>query len=156
VHWLVQALLLYLQTIATSKETDLHIAAEKSLEVLLLVLWVLKCLPVHEARIAKVTMMMEAVRDQAADILTESSRLALLLPRLVLLPRLPPNMFPIAKQMPQRPAEAVHELEASPDVVIRMMMISMMKTAVEEAEADMLIPSIVLHKWQKLELLPPL
>jgi hypothetical protein len=110
---------------------------------------------VHEAHIAKVTMMMKAARDQAADILTESSRLALLSLRLVLLPRLLPNMFPIAKQMPQRQAEAAHELGASPDVVILMTMISM-KTVVEEVEVDMLIPSIVLHKWQRQELLLPL
>jgi hypothetical protein len=35
-----------------------------------------------------------------------------------------------------------------------MTMIIMMMTDMGEAEADMLIPSTVLHKWQRLGLLP--
>ena len=77
--------LLYLQIIATSKETGLNIVADKSLEVQLSEPWVQKSLPAQEAGIARVANP-EAVRDRVAGILTESSRLLLVLRLLVSLP----------------------------------------------------------------------
>jgi hypothetical protein len=50
-------------------------------------------------------------------------------------------------------AEAGHDIGVPPGVVIRMTTIIMMMTDMVEAGADMLIPSTVLHKWQRLELL---
>jgi hypothetical protein len=149
----VQALLHCWQIIATSKEMDQSIVAEKLLEVQLLVRSALKYLPAHAVGIARIMTTTEAARDQPADILTEKSRPGSHLQLLVLQPRLLPNMCPTAKQMPQRMAEAGHDIGAPPGVVIRMTTIIMMMTDMVEAEADMLILSIVLHKWQRLELL---
>jgi hypothetical protein len=155
VHWLVQAPLPYLQITATSKEMDLNIVADKSLEVQLLEPSALKSLPVQEVGIVIVTTTMRAARGQVADIHTERSRLALLSQPLVSQLRQLPNMSRTARQTRKRQAEVVHELGASLDVAILMTTISMMKIVAEEAEADMPIPSIVLLKWPRPEL-PPL
>jgi hypothetical protein len=154
VLWLVQAQLLYLQITATSKETGLNIVAGKSLEVQLSEPWVQKSLHAQEAGIARVTNP-EAVRDRVADIPTESSRLLLVLRLLVSLPLQPPNMSQIAEQTTQSKVEVALALGASQDVVIPMTMTTMMIVA-QEAEADMLIQSIVPLKWPKLGLPLPL